>query len=121
MPTTTATAVTVTAGATAIAIGIDPIPWVIGSAGATVIYAYRPPDTRAKVLANTVVCIFLGGVVAPWASPLVATYFGAAWSNQYVLAGALSVAWPWAGPVVWARLVQLIAVFTPTSGQPPKS
>jgi MFS family permease len=99
------TIATVAAGLTASQAGIDPMPWVIGALGATVVYAYRQPLNRRQALADGVICIFIGGVIAPWVGALVAQEYGATWSNQYVLAGILSVAWPWAVPVVWERTV----------------
>jgi hypothetical protein len=112
-----ATASTVAvAGLTAAQLGADPTAWVIGAMGATVVYAYRKPATRAHALANGMICVFLGGIGAPYAGTLLAHYVNPVLSNEYVLAGVLSVAWPWAAPVVWARAV---AVFNALA-QPPK-
>lgn len=104
------------AGITASQLGHDPLPWVIGAAGSTVVYAYRKPATRAHALANGMVCVFLGGVGAPWAGTLVAFYFGQMWANEYMLAGALSVAWPWATPVIWTRAVAMFKALTSPAG-----
>jgi hypothetical protein len=95
------------ASVTAAQLGVDPIPWVIGAAGSTVVYAYRKPATRAHALANGVVCIFLGGVGAPWAGTLVSYYLNPLLANPYVLAGVMSVSWPWAAPVIWAKAVAM--------------
>jgi hypothetical protein len=113
-----ATAGTVAAaGVTAAQLGMDPLPWVIGAAGSTVVYAYRSPATRAHALANGVVSVFLGGVGAPYAATLVAHYANPVLANQYVLAGVLSVAWPWAAPVVWRRAVAMFnALVQPAKG-----
>jgi hypothetical protein len=88
-------------------IGLDPIPWAIGALASTVVYAYRTPSTRSKALANGVVCIFIGGVCAPWTSQLVSFYYGAIWANDYLMAGIMSAAWPWAAPIVWTRAVSM--------------
>lgn len=111
-----AVAAGVAAGVTALQVGSDPLPWVIGAAGSTVVYAYRKPATRAHAVANGVVCVFLGGVVAPWAGTLLAFYMGALWANEYVLAGALSVAWPWATPVVWGKAVAMFNALVTSKG-----
>lgn len=108
-----ATAGTVAAaGVTAAQLGADPLPWVIGAMGSTVVYAYRKPATRAHALANGVVSVFLGGVGAPYAGTLVAHYLDPVLANPYVLAGVLSVAWPWAAPVVWRRAVATFNALT---------
>lgn len=113
-----ATAGTVAAaGVTAAQLGMDPLPWVIGSAGATVVYAYRSPATRVHALANGVVSVFLGGVGAPYAATLIAHYADPVLANPYVLAGVLSVAWPWAAPVMWAKAVAMFnALVQPAKG-----
>jgi hypothetical protein len=95
------------AGITSFQIGLDPIPWAIGAMASTVVYAYRTPSTRSKALANGLVCIFIGGVCAPWTSQLVRFYYDAVWANDYVLAGIMSAAWPWAAPVAWNRAVAM--------------
>jgi MFS family permease len=106
------------AGVTAAGLGADPLPYVIGAAGATVVYAYRKAATRAHALANGMISVFLGGVGAPYAGSLLAHYVDPVWSNHYLLAGVLSVVWPWAAPVVWRRAV---AMFDALTAQPPGS
>ena len=109
----TVAAASVTAGH----LGVDPMPWVIGAAGSTVVYAYRKPATRAHALANGVVCIFLGGIGAPWAGTLVSHYLDPVLANPYVLAGVMSVSWPWAAPVIWSKAVALFdALVKPAKG-----
>ena len=103
-----------TAGVTAAQMGLDPMLWAIGAAGSTVVYAYRTPATRAHALANGVVSVFLAGVGAPYAAAVMLRYVDPVWANEYVLAGVMSVAWPWAAPVVWA---QSVAVFRALTGQ----
>lgn len=110
------TIATVTAAVTASQAGVDPLPWVIGALGATVVYAYRQPVNRRQALADGVICVFIGGVVAPWAGALIAQEYGMAWANQYVLAGVLSVAWPWAVPVLWKRALDAFIAFTGSKG-----
>lgn len=108
-----ATAATIAAaGVTASQLGADPLPWVIGAMGGTVVYAYRKPATRAHALANGVVSVFLGGIGAPFAGTVLAHYVSPIWANEYVLAGVLSVAWPWAAPVLWGRAVATINALT---------
>lgn len=102
----------VAAGVTAAQLGIDPLPWVIGAAGSTVVYAYRKPASRAHALANGVVSVFLGGVGAPYAGVLVSHYADPVLANPYMLAGVLSVAWPWAAPVMWRRAVATFNALT---------
>ena len=101
-----------TAGVTAAQMGLDPMLWAIGAAGSTVVYAYRTPTTRAHALANGVVSVFLAGVGAPYAAAVMLQYFDPVWSNEYVLAGVMSVAWPWAAPVVWRQIVAVVRAFT---------
>lgn len=88
------------AGVTAIQLGADPIPWALGAFGATVVYAYRKPSTRARALVNGGISVLIGGVGAPWAAALAGHYLGAVWANDYVMAFGLSAAWPWLVPVV---------------------
>lgn len=110
-----ATAATVaTAGVTAAQMGLDPMLWAIGAAGSTVVYAYRTPATRAHALANGVVSVFLAGVGAPYAAAVLLHHVDPVWVNEYVLAGVMSVAWPWAAPVVWR---QGVGVFRSVAGQ----
>lgn len=113
-----ATAGTVAAaGVTSAQLGMDPLPWVIGAAGSTVVYAYRSPATRAHALANGIVSIFLGGIVAPYAAAIIARYADPIFANPYVLAGVLSVAWPWAAPVLWAKGVAMFNAMVQPQGK----
>jgi len=105
------------AGVTALQLGMDPLPWIIGAAGGTVVYAYRNPATRAHALANGVVSVFLGGVGAPYAATIIARYADPIFANPYVLAGVMSVAWPWAAPILWAKGVAMFnSMVQPTKG-----
>ncbi len=87
------------AGVTALQLGSDPVPWLLGAFGATVVYAYRKPSTRAKALANGGISVVLGGIGAPWAASLFGHYLGAVWANDYVMAFLMSAAWPWLAPI----------------------
>ena len=98
----------IAAGVTSTQIGMDPIPWAIGAAGATVVQAHFKVDTRGKAFSNWVICIFMGGIIAPWVGLLISDNYPGVWSNDYVLAGFLSVAWPWLTPVLWERAKQAI-------------
>jgi hypothetical protein len=91
-------------------LGFDPVLWAIGAAGGTVVYAYRKPTTRAIALANGLICIFLGGIVSPWANKIVTLQLGEVWSNEYILAGVLSAAWPWLAPAALEKIRLLIGV-----------
>lgn len=106
----------VAAGVTSAQIGLDPIPWAIGALASTVVHAYRTPSTRSKALANGVVCIFIGGICAPWASHLIGFYYGDVWANQYVMAGVMAAAWPWAAPVVWSKTIAVLKSLGPKNG-----
>jgi hypothetical protein len=102
-----ATAATVgAAGITAMQLGADPLPWVIGAFGGTVVFAYRRPSTRAVALVNGGISILLGGIAAPWAASIAGHYLGAVWANDYVMAFGLSAAWPWLVPVVMNIVTQ---------------
>jgi hypothetical protein len=101
-----------TAGVTAAQMGLDPVLWAIGAAGSTVVYAKRTASSRADALANGVVSVFLAGVGAPYVGAVMLQYFNPVWSNEYVLAGVMSVAWPWAAPVVWKQGVGVLRGFT---------
>lgn len=102
------------AGVTAAQMGLDPFLWAIGAAGATVVYAKRTPANRADALANFVICLFLAGVGAPYVGAVLLHHVDPIWVNEYVLAGVMSVAWPWAAPVLWK---QGVAVFRGMTGQ----
>lgn len=102
------------AGVTAAQLSLDPLLWAIGAAGATVVYAKRTPANRADALANFVICLFLAGVGAPYAAAVLLHHVNPIWVNEYMLAGVMSVAWPWAAPVVWK---QALAVFRGMTGQ----
>lgn len=88
------------AGVTALQLGADPVPWALGAFGATVVYAYRKPSTRAIALVNGGISVVIGGIAAPWAATLAGHYLGSVWANDYVMAFGLSAAWPWLVPVV---------------------
>lgn len=88
------------AGVTALQLGADPVPWALGAFGATVVYAYRKPSTRAIALVNGGISVVIGGVAAPWAASIAGHYLGPVWANDYVAAFAMSAAWPWLLPVV---------------------
>lgn len=87
------------AGVTASQLGRDPIPWLIGAAAVTVVYAYKRPTSREHALANAVISIFLGGIGAPWAATIVALYASPVFANDWVLAGVMGAGWPWLVPL----------------------
>lgn len=102
--------------AAAAGMGLDWLPWAVGAAGSTVVYAYKPPSTRPKALANGVISVFLGGVGGPASTDFAASYFGApsltSFSTVLLASGVLAVAWPWAAPIVFNGLVGMWNGFT---------
>lgn len=102
--------------ATAAYLGLDWLPWAVGAAGSTVVYAYKPPSTRAKALANGVISVFLGGVGGPALVDVASNYFEVAWLSNFstvlLASGVLAVAWPWAAPVIFSGLVGMWNGFT---------
>jgi len=89
----------IAAALTATSLGIDPAAWGIGAAGATVVFAYKRANTVSKIIANGVICLFFGGVVAPH----VGVFILHLWHieiSQYILSGILSAGWPWMIPIV---------------------
>jgi hypothetical protein len=105
------------ASGVALALGFDPMPWAIGAMGSTVVYAYKRPATRAESIANGVICVFLGGIAAPWAGSLLELYVNRVWGNEYLLAGVLSATWPWLAPRVGNLLLNVLRL---RSGLPAK-
>jgi len=96
-----AAAVSVTAGLTASHLGRDPVPWLIGAAAVTVVYAYWRPADKPKALANGVISVFLGGIGAPLAG---AQFVKWEWLepapiNDWALAFVLGACWPWLVPI----------------------
>ena len=87
------------AGVTAAQLGRDPVPWLIGAAACTVVYAYRKPVTREHALANSVISIFLGGIGAPYAAVVLSQYVNPVLANDWVLAGVMGAGWPWLMPL----------------------
>ena len=107
-----ATAVgTAAVGVVAFELGVDIWPWIIGGMGCTVVYAYKPPQTRAIALANAMVSLFAGGIGAPYAAKLLHGYGAGDWANVYVLAFFLAGGWPWLAPIVLDKARSVIAAF----------
>lgn len=105
-PTSTAaivatTAATVaTAGVTATQLGADPLPWVIGAAGAAIAFLLRSEPTSAKVaLGHGAISVLCGGLGAPFLASVIAHRFDPVYANDLVLAAALSIGWPWIVPL----------------------
>ena len=94
-----ATTTGVTAAATASQFGRDPVPWLIGAAAVTVVYAYKKPATREHALANGVISVFLGGVGAPWMGNVLSFYINPLFANEWLLAGIMGAGWPWLVPI----------------------
>lgn len=96
-----ATAAAGTAATTAHQLGRDPVPWLIGAAAVTVVYAYFRPADKPKALANGVISVFLGGVGAPFAGAYLVKWgwVEPAQINDWALAFVLGAGWPWLVPV----------------------
>ncbi len=103
---------TAAVGALAFDLGVDIWPWVIGGMGCTVVYAYRPPQTRAIALANAMLSLFFAGVGAPYCVKILQSYGAGEWANVYVLAGVLSAGWPWLAPLAWEKARSVLAAFS---------
>jgi hypothetical protein len=97
----------VMAGATASQLGADPLPWIIGSAGAAVAFLLRRPAKWDYALAHGAISVFCGGVGAPWAATVVAHYVHPVLANDLVLAFGLSIGWPVFVPWVMAWLARI--------------
>jgi hypothetical protein len=108
---------TAAAGVMAFEIGTDPWPWILGGMACTVVYAYKPPESRAKALANAVICIFLGGVFAPWIASLEFTKEWLGKGGGYVLCFVIPASWPWTAPVIFDRFKQVVAALTFQKGK----
>jgi len=95
--TTTGSAAAVTAQQ----MGRDPVPWLIGAAAVTVVYAYFRPADKPKAIANGVISVFLGGIGAPFAGAYLVKWqwVEAAPINEWALAFVLGAGWPWLVPV----------------------
>lgn len=89
------------AAVTASQLGRDPMPWLIGAASVTVVYAYWRPTDKAKAIANGIISVFLGGVGAPFAGAYLVKWgwVDPAPINEWILAGILGACWPWLVPI----------------------
>jgi len=96
-----ATTVSGSAAVTASQLGQDPIPWLIGAAAVTVVYAYFRPADKPKAVANGVISVFLGGIGAPFTGAYLVKWdwVEAAPINEWALAFVLGAGWPWLVPV----------------------
>lgn len=102
--------------AAAAGLGLDWLPWAVGAAGSTVVYAYKPPTTRPRALANGVISVVLGGAGGPAAADAAASYLEAPYLGTFnavlLLSFLLAVAWPWAAPVAFNGIVGMWNGFT---------
>lgn len=89
------------AAATAHQLGRDPVPWLIGAAAVTVVYAYFRPADKPKAVANGVISVFLGGVGAPFSGAYLVKWgwVEQAPINEWALAFVLGAGWPWLVPI----------------------
>jgi hypothetical protein len=89
------------AGVTASQLGRDPIPWLIGAAAVTVVYAYFRPADKPKAVANGVISVFLGGIGAPFSGAYLVKWqwVEPAPINDWALAFVLGAGWPWLVPI----------------------
>lgn len=101
---------TVGAGAVTLEFGVDPWPWILGGMACTVVHAYKPPSTRSIALSNAVICICIGGVIAPWLAglPAISEWIGTKPIATYASSFGLSATWPWTLPLVlkWIEAVR---------------
>lgn len=109
---------TATAGAVTLEFGVDPWPWILGGMACTVVHAYKPPSTRPKALANAVICVFIGGVLAPWlvGLPFVAEWVGTRPAAGYVASFMLAATWPWTAPVLFDKIKSVLAALSFSKG-----
>lgn len=96
---------TTAAGAAAVTahqLGRDPVPWLIGAAAVTVVYAHFRQGDKFKDLANGVISIFLAGVGAPFlgAQLVERELVSPGPINEWMLAGILGGGWPWLVPLI---------------------
>jgi hypothetical protein len=96
------------AGAAAGAAGHDPWPWVIGAAGAAIVFAKRPATTRLDALVNTLISICIGGLIGPAAAAGAEKYLDLQFDVDYAMCFALSAAWPWVLPGVLTKIKRKI-------------
>lgn len=89
------------AAVTASQLGRDPVPWLIGAAAVTVVYAYFRPADKPKAIANGVISVFLGGIGAPFSGAYLVKWewVEPAPINDWALAFVLGAGWPWLVPV----------------------
>mgnify|MGYP003516154363 FL=1 len=89
------------AAVTASQLGRDPVPWLIGAAAVTVVYAYFRPADKPKAVANGVISVFLGGVGAPFTGAYLVKWewIEPAQINEWALAFVLGAGWPWLVPI----------------------
>lgn len=99
---TAATLTAATAGAVATQLGVDPLPWIVGSAGAAIAFLMRAPTAPKIALANGLISILCGGLGAPFLANIVEAKVDAIYANDLVYAAILSVAWPFFVPLVMA-------------------
>ncbi len=91
------------AGTTAHQLGRDPVPWLIGAAAVTVVYAYFRPADKPKAIANGVISVLLGGIGAPFLGAYLVKWewIDPAPINDWLVAGVLGAGWPWLVPVLF--------------------
>ena len=75
-------------------LGFDPFTWMLGALGGVVVLAKVPPTTRLEGLANGMISVIVGGMVAPWAQPAMLEYTKYA-PNVYLVSFVLAALWPW--------------------------
>jgi len=116
--TIAAVVTTATAGAVTLEFGVDPWPGILGGVACTVVHAYKPPSTRPKALANAVICIFIGGVFAPWfiGLPILPEWFEHKPPASYVASFILAATWPWTAPVLFEKVKSVLAALSVSKG-----
>ncbi len=101
--------------AAAAGLGLDWLPWAVGAAGSTVVYAYKPPTTRPIALANGVISVVLGGAGGPAAADAAASFWEAPYLNTFnavlLVSFSLAAAWPWVAPKLFNGLAGMWSGF----------
>lgn len=107
---TAATVTAVTAGVTAAQLGVDPWPWIIGSAGAAIAYLMRVPSDPRVAIANGGISILFGGLGAPFLANVIESKLDPAYANDLVFAAILSIGWPWLVPLAMGWVTRFVNV-----------
>ena len=84
--------------------GHDPWTWIIGGFGAAIVYVKKPAVTRSDAIINSMISVFIAGLISPTISVWFFNKMDLGTVNPYPLAFILSSAWPWLMPYVAKKL-----------------